>query len=61
MGKRKWQENIICDNCGYQNKDYWVKRSGICNGCGKVLDPKAKFKDDMRIKLHLIRGSKWQI
>lgn len=58
--KKGEKPNILCDNCGYQNKYYWVERSGICNGCGKVLDPKAKFKSEMRIKLHLWGKRKWK-
>ena len=57
---RDQKPNVLCDNCGYQNKYYWVQISGVCNGCGKVLDEKAKFKADMNNKLHLWRNKRWK-
>ncbi len=60
MKKNKvWNENVKCGKCGYNNHIYWVKKSGICNGCGNILDSKAKFKKDMREKLHLVGGKRW--
>ena len=56
----KEKPNIVCDVCGYGNKYYWVKRSGVCNGCGKVLDEKAYFKKTMMDKLHIVGSRKWK-
>jgi len=59
--KKKMVElkNIKCDVCGYQNHDYYVKKSGVCHLCGKVLDDKAYFKAQMNKKLRLWRGKRW--
>lgn len=35
---------IKCDVCGYRNKIYFIKKTGTCNCCGKILDKKAKMK-----------------
>lgn len=39
--------------CGYFNQEHNVKRYGTCNGCGKILDPKAKFEYEMVCRLRL--------
>lgn len=60
--KKKHQKinNIKCDICGYCNHRDFVKYSGVCHLCGKVLDPRAKFKADMVKKLRLWRNKKWK-
>lgn len=58
--ERKWVEQVVCDNCGYHNEKQYVDRSGICNGCGKILDPQVKFKAVLCEKLHLGRKNKWK-
>ena len=58
--KKGEKPNVLCNNCGYQNKQYWVEKSGICNGCGKVLDEKAYFIHEMRKKLHIVKGKQWR-
>ena len=50
--------NVICDKCGYQNNPNYINFSGICHGCGKVLDEKAKFKFEMIKKMQLWRGKR---
>lgn len=53
-----------CDVCGYWNDNDYVKYSGVCHGCGKILDEKAYFKQTMYKKLRLWRGKrvdKWDI
>lgn len=51
--KERKISNIKCDVCGYQNHDYFVKQSGVCHLCGKVLDDKSYFKAQMNKKLRL--------
>lgn len=46
-------DNVICDECKYQNHKENVQRYGTCRLCGKVLDAKAKFNYEMVCKLHL--------
>lgn len=41
--------------CGYFNQEHNVKKYGTCNGCGKVIDEKAKFDYEMFCKLRLWR------
>lgn len=55
--ERKMLKRIKCE-CGYHNLDEFVARYGTCNGCGKVLDEKAKFRHDMIVKMHLWRGKR---
>ena len=49
---------IKCDVCGYQNHIDYVKYSGVCHLCGKILDEKAYFKAQMNKKLKLRRKKK---
>lgn len=49
-------KNIICDVCKYQNNPNYVKYSGVCHLCGKILDDRAYFKAQMNKKLRLWRG-----
>ena len=56
-GKEKL-DNIKCDICGYQNHKCYVKYSGVCHLCGKILDDRAYFKAQMNKKLRLWRGEK---
>ena len=51
-------DNVICKNCGYQNKKNYAEFFGICNCCGNVIDEKAKFKHEMIKKLGLWRKDK---
>lgn len=53
---KKWEENIICEKCKYQNHKRFIAVFGTCKLCGKVLDGKAKFKYDMNIRLRLWKG-----
>lgn len=60
MKKKKYVEdlgNIKCE-CGYQNHKENIERYGTCRGCGKVLDPKAKFDYEMFCKLRRWRKTK---
>lgn len=52
--KHKELDNIKCE-CGYQNHKVMIEKYGTCKGCGKVLDPKAKYKYEMYCRLHLWR------
>ena len=56
--KREKLDNIKCDVCGYQNHKYYVVRSGVCHGCGKILDDKAYFKAQMNSRLRLWRNKR---
>ena len=60
MSKVNELNNIKCDICGYQNHAYFVKQSGVCHLCGKILDEKAYFKQQMNIKLRLWRNTRWK-
>ena len=51
--KEKQIASVTCDQCKYCNKLYFIQIYGTCHLCGKVLDPKAKYKYEMRKKLHL--------
>lgn len=51
--EKKWVSNIVCEQCGYQNHKYFVDIYGTCNLCGKVLDPKAKYRYEMKKRLRL--------
>lgn len=42
----------VC-GCGYNNHPKLVERFGTCRGCGKTLDPKAKYKYEMYCRLHM--------
>ena len=60
MAKKKFvNTNIICDKCGYQNKKEYIQYTGTCHLCGKVLDDKAHFKNEMNKKMRLWRGKKF--
>lgn len=49
--------NIKCQ-CGYNNKKEIVKIYGTCRLCGAVLDPKAKYRYEMKKKLNMFPGTK---
>lgn len=51
----------FCDRCGYGNHNDFLKYSGVCHGCGKILDEKAYFRAQMNKKLRMWRGklTKW--
>lgn len=55
---KKKYDNVKCDICGYQNYKKYVDCSGICHGCGKILDDKAYFKAQINKKLRLWRGKR---
>lgn len=55
--KEKFAKFIKCE-CGYNNNQDFVMYSGVCHCCGKVLDPKAKFKAEMNKKMKLWRNKK---
>lgn len=60
---KKWKkelDNIKCDICGYQNHKEYVQYSGVCHGCGKILDDKAYFKQQMNKKMRLWRNEKFK-
>jgi hypothetical protein len=60
MKKKVFEENIKCDVCGYCNHKKFVQYSGVCHGCGKILDEKAYFKAQMNKKLRLWKGKKFK-
>lgn len=35
---------VECDECGYRNKKVFFEKTGKCNGCGKILDPRIYMK-----------------
>lgn len=35
---------IQCEACGYRNKKNFLEKTGCCNGCGKIIDPRAHMK-----------------
>lgn len=49
-----------CDNCGYYNDNDYLKYSGVCHLCGKILDEKAYFKQKMIKEMRLWRGKKFK-
>ena len=49
---------IQCDICGYNNLKQYVKYSGVCHCCGKILDDRAYFKQQMNKKMRLWRNKK---
>lgn len=53
MREKRWENNVICDRCGYHNHKRFVDDYGTCHLCGKVLDEKVKFKREMHQRLHL--------
>lgn len=53
---KKWEPNIKCPYCNYENHEFNVKTYGTCTRCKKVLDEKAKFKYEMNKKLRLWKG-----
>lgn len=53
-------DRIKCDVCGYQNGKDYVKFSGVCHLCGKILDEKAYFKQQLNKKMRLWRGEKFK-
>jgi len=56
--KEKWKPGITCKKCGYFNHLDFVQYSGICNGCGAIIDEKAYFKAQMNKKMRLWRGKR---
>lgn len=54
--KKVWEENVICDRCGYQNHKRFVDKYGTYHLCGNVLDKKAKYEYEMVKRLYLWRG-----
>ncbi len=48
----------FCDECGYGNNNDFLKFSGVCHGCGKILDEKAYFKAQMNKKMRLWRNDR---
>lgn len=42
-----WKLFIKCDNCGYYNKLNYIKKTGVCHCCNKILDKKAKLKNEI--------------
>ena len=57
--KKKYDANIKCDICGYCNHKDYVKYSGVCHLCGKILDDRAYFKQQLNKKLRLWRGKRY--
>lgn len=41
---------IMCEDCGYCNQPFNVKKYGTCTCCGKILNAKAKFFYEIKIK-----------
>lgn len=35
---------VQCPQCGYRNKKVFLERTGCCNCCNKILDPRAHMK-----------------
>ena len=33
-----WKLFIKCDNCGYYNKLNYIKKTGVCHCCNKILN-----------------------
>lgn len=61
MDKNKDHEsNVKCDVCGYHNHKSYLKISGVCHLCGKILDERAYFKAQMYKKLRLWKGKRWR-
>lgn len=60
MTKNKKNDRIKCEVCGYCNGKDFVKFSGVCHCCGKILDEKAYFKQELNKKLRLWRGQKFK-
>ena len=45
---------VQCPECGYRNKKVFLERTGCCNCCGKILDPKAylKYVVNKKVKIY---------
>ena len=56
--KEKWNINIKCEVCGYQNHKHYVDVFGRCHLCGNILDQKAFFMSQMNKRLHIWKGKK---
>lgn len=56
MTKDFKKDMIKCSKCGKWSRKQIVDVFGTCL-CGEVLDPKAKFRYDMKQKLRLWRKS----
>lgn len=50
--------NVVCKECGYNNKKHYAKFFGTCLCCGNIIDDKAKFKYEMNKRLLLYRKDK---
>ena len=58
--KERYIKYITC-TCGYNNNPDCVMYSGVCNCCGKILDEKAYFKQQMTKKLFLWKNNiRWK-
>lgn len=57
MGKTP-KDRIRCDVCGYCNHKDFVKYTGVCHLCGKILDERAYFKQQMIKKMRLWKNMK---
>ena len=49
--KDDFEHIVVCENCGYQNKEYNAIKFATCTGCRKPLDDKTQFKHQMYRKL----------
>ena len=58
--KERYVDRVKCDICGYQNSVDFLKYTGVCHCCGKILDEKAHFKHEMSKKMRLWRGKKFR-
>ena len=45
--KEQFEQSFVICECGYNNKKYFVDKSGICNRCGEILDDRAHFKSEL--------------
>lgn len=60
MAKKKDKSEFVvqCDICGYYNQKQYVKYSGVCHCCGKILDDRAYFKQELNKRMKLWRNQK---
>ena len=49
---------VKCEICSYYNDKDLIAYSGVCHGCGNILDQKAYFKTMMNKKLRLWRDER---
>ena len=50
--------NVVCEKCGYNNKESFAKFFGTCLRCKNIIDEKAYFKYEMNYKLGTWRKEK---